>query len=92
MVDNITSSILKSETFLFYFCVHLSGGSGVPIFRADAECPSGGLAVASFIARASILGGMGGTRPPQFFEWGGRISNYPPHFLTCLMKFCFLVI
>jgi hypothetical protein len=50
MVDNITSSILKSETFLFYFCVHLSGGSGVPIFRADAECPSGGLAVASFIA------------------------------------------
>jgi hypothetical protein len=37
-------------------------------------------------------GGGGGTRPPQFLEWWGRMSNYPSHFLTCLMKFCFLVI
>ena len=36
---------------------------------------------------ASILGGMGGTRPPQFLEWGGRISNCPPHFFICSMKF-----
>ena len=37
-------------------------------------------------------GGWGGRVPPSFFSGGGRISNYPPHFLTCLMKFCFLVI
>ena len=31
---------------------------------------------------ASIVGGggMGGTRSPQFLEWGGRISNCPPPF------------
>ena len=41
---------------------------------------------------ASILGG--GARPPQFLEWGGRISNYPPYFLTRLkgnIFFYFLV-
>ena len=32
-------------------------------------------------------GGWGGTRPPQFLEWGGRISNCPPHFFICSMKF-----
>ena len=39
--------------------------------------------------RASILGGMGGTRPPQFLDWGGRISNCPPPpiFSLCSMKF-----
>ena len=29
-------------------------------------------------AGASILGGMGGTRPPQFLDWEGRIFNCPP--------------
>ena len=43
--------------------------------------------VARTEAGASILGGMGGTRPPQFLEWGGRISNCPPHFFICSMKF-----
>ena len=27
--------------------------------------------------------GGGGTHPTHFLEWGGRIPNYPPQFLTC---------
>ena len=35
---------------------------------------------------ASILGGMGDT-PSPIFRLGGRISNCPPHFFICSMKF-----
>ena len=34
-------------------------------------------------------GGDGGdtSPPPQFLDWGGRISNCSPHFFICSMKF-----
>ena len=35
---------------------------------------------------ASILGAWGDTSPP-IFRLGGRISNCPPHFFICSMKF-----
>ena len=31
-------------------------------------------------AGASILGGMGGTRPPQFLDWGDEYLIVPPFF------------
>jgi hypothetical protein len=34
-----------------------------------------------------------GDASPQFLEWGDEyLIIPPPHFLTCLMKFCFLVV
>ena len=38
-------------------------------------------------AGASILGGMGGTRPPQFLDWGNEYLIVPPIFFICSMKF-----
>jgi hypothetical protein len=46
MVDNIAKSI-KRKPFASTSAFTALCGSGVPIFRADAEGPSGGLAVAS---------------------------------------------
>ena len=38
-------------------------------------------------------GGDGGdASPPSFLSGGDEYLITPPHFLTCLMKFCFLVI
>ena len=33
----------------------------------------------------------GGGASPQFLEWRDEYLIIPPNFLTCLMKFCFLV-
>ena len=44
MVDNIAKSI-KRKPFASTSAFTALCGSGVPIFRADAEGPSGGLAV-----------------------------------------------
>jgi hypothetical protein len=46
MVDNIAKSI-ELKPFASTSAFSALWGSGVPIFRADAEGPSGGLAVAS---------------------------------------------
>ena len=36
---------------------------------------------------------VGDGGPPQFLEWGDEyLIIPPPHFLTCVMNFCFLVI
>ena len=35
-------------------------------------------------------GGWGGRVPPQFFEWGGRISNYPPPLFNMFNEVLFL--
>ena len=34
------------------------------------------------ISGASILGGMGGTRPPQFLDWGDEYLIVPPPFFS----------
>ena len=47
MVDNIASSI-KRKPIASNSVFSRLWRSGVPIFQADAEGPSGGLAVASF--------------------------------------------
>ena len=39
------------------------------------------------LARGVNPGGDGGDTSPQFLDWGGRISNCPPQFFLCSMKF-----